>query len=199
MSDASTPKSFQLQRSSPAAIGILFAIAAAFLPLASSMFFFFLSLPLLLAAFVLAIVSLVRGGIAGGIILLIGIFFALPISFLSLISRSEILKTTTAARERVKKHELIAETPAAKYKANAEEAPESAPSATQPNLATPIALPPLPETVALTQSVSIDLPYGKTVLPAGTKIQLVSRNGETVQVRYMDADYEIPNSATDLK
>jgi hypothetical protein len=36
-------------------------------------------------------------------------------------------------------------------------------------------------------------------VPAGTKLHLVSRNGENVQIRYLDADYEIPISATDLK
>src|SRR5205823_9876766 len=99
MSEAAVaPKTFRLQKSSPAAIGILLAIGAALLPLLSSIFFFFFSLPFLIAAFVLAVVSLVRGGIAGGIILLMLIFFAFPISFVALVSRSEILKTTQAVR-----------------------------------------------------------------------------------------------------
>jgi hypothetical protein len=53
--------------------------------------------------------------------------------------------------------------------------------------------------LTITQSVSVQSPSGNVVLPAGTKIQLVARNGEKVQVRYAGGDYEIPISATDLK
>ena len=72
------------KESSLAAIGALCAIAAALLPLATSMFFLLFSLPLLLTAFVLAIMSLVRGRFTGGVILLIGVFFAfLGIAFIA--------------------------------------------------------------------------------------------------------------------
>ena len=54
-------------------------------------------------------------------------------------------------------------------------------------------------TLTLTQSISIQLPDGSVVLQAGTKMQIMARNGGNVQVRYMDAEYEIPISATDLK
>ncbi len=54
-------------------------------------------------------------------------------------------------------------------------------------------------TLTLTQSISIQLPSGNVVLQAGTKMQIVARNGGNVQVRYMDAEYEIPISATDLR
>ena len=57
----------------------------------------------------------------------------------------------------------------------------------------------LPQTVTLTQDVSIQLPKGNVVLRPGTTIQLIARNGANVQIRYMDANYEIPVSATDLK
>jgi hypothetical protein len=46
-------------------------------PLLQEVFFFFLSLPLLLAAFVLGMVSIARGKIARRILLLIGLLFAL--------------------------------------------------------------------------------------------------------------------------
>jgi undecaprenyl pyrophosphate phosphatase UppP len=55
------------------------------------MFFFLLSLPLLFAAFVLAIVSLVRGRVTGGICLLIGLFPAFMMAFVSLTERDKLL------------------------------------------------------------------------------------------------------------
>jgi hypothetical protein len=60
-------------------------------------------------------------------------------------------------------------------------------------------LQPPSDMLTITQSVSVQSPSGNVVLPAGTKIQLVARNGEKVQVRYAGGDYEIPISATDLK
>jgi hypothetical protein len=53
--------------------------------------------------------------------------------------------------------------------------------------------------VSITQSVSIRIPYGAATLPAGIKLEFVSRNGPEVRVRYMGAEYTIPVSATDLK
>src|SRR5437773_9221587 len=50
---------------SPAYTGGLCAVVAAFLPLANPRLFFLGSLPLLLTAFVLAIVSIVRGKVGG--------------------------------------------------------------------------------------------------------------------------------------
>jgi integral membrane sensor domain MASE1 len=55
------------------------------------MLFFLLSLPLLFAAFVLAIVSLVRGRVVGGICLLIGLFPALMMAFVTLTEREKLL------------------------------------------------------------------------------------------------------------
>src|SRR5437867_13433926 len=67
----------------PASIGGACALVAAFAPLVSPTLFFLLSLPLLFAAFVLAIVSLVRGRVTGGICLLIGLLPAFMMAFLS--------------------------------------------------------------------------------------------------------------------
>jgi hypothetical protein len=39
--------------------------------------------------------------------------------------------------------------------------------------------------VVLTQPVKIKMKYGETVLPAGTKLQVVSSDATTVQIRYM--------------
>jgi hypothetical protein len=51
-------------------------------------------------------------------------------------------------------------------------------------------------TLILKQPVSIQLPSGNVTLERGTQIQFLARNGENVRIRYMNADYEIPISAT---
>src|SRR5437016_6079396 len=75
----------------PASIGGVCALVAAFAPLVSPTFFFLLSLPLLFAALVLAIVSLVRGRVTGGICLLIGLFPAFIMAFVLVTEREKIL------------------------------------------------------------------------------------------------------------
>jgi hypothetical protein len=52
--------------------------------------------------------------------------------------------------------------------------------------------------VTLTQPVKIKIPYGETVLPRGLKLPVLSRNGQTVTVKYLDQTPAIPVSATDL-
>ena len=79
------------RESTPASIGGLCAIAAAFAPLLDQTLFFLISLPLLFAAFVLAIVSIARGKIGGGILLLIGLAFAFVCSIAALTDRDKIL------------------------------------------------------------------------------------------------------------
>src|SRR5206468_12373621 len=126
-------------------------------PLASPMFFFFFSLPFLIVAFVLAIISLVQQRIAGGIILMIGLFIAFPVAIVTMISATKARMEHAHAirQEREDQGKKRIKTLAAKHRAEneAEESKEPAPSAKQ-NLATPIALPPLPETIVLTQSIS---------------------------------------------
>ncbi|HUP80038.1 MAG TPA: endonuclease/exonuclease/phosphatase family protein [Pirellula sp.] len=56
-----------------------------------------------------------------------------------------------------------------------------------------------PQTVTLTQPVTIQIPYGKTVLPRGSRLQTVSRTNNSVVVRYLDGTYVIPMSSTDMK
>ncbi len=53
--------------------------------------------------------------------------------------------------------------------------------------------------VTITQSVSLPLPYGATVLPVGTQLEFISREGSDVRIRYAGREYAIPISATDLK
>ncbi len=53
--------------------------------------------------------------------------------------------------------------------------------------------------ITLTVAVTIPVDYGNSTLQAGSRLKLVSRNGEIVRIHYKDADYEIPVSATDLK
>jgi len=51
----------------------------------------------------------------------------------------------------------------------------------------------------LTQPVSVRVQYGLVGLAIGTKLQLLSRNGDHARVRYGDADYDIAIAATDLQ
>ncbi len=67
------------ERETTLTIGVACALIAAFGPLFSQTMLV-LSVPLLIAAFVLAIISMVKGRIAGGIALLMGTFIAGPIS-----------------------------------------------------------------------------------------------------------------------
>jgi endonuclease/exonuclease/phosphatase family metal-dependent hydrolase len=55
-----------------------------------------------------------------------------------------------------------------------------------------------PQFLTLTQPVRIKIPYGETILPRGLKLTVLSRNGETVTVKYLDETPTIPVSATDL-
>jgi hypothetical protein len=56
-----------------------------------------------------------------------------------------------------------------------------------------------PQFVTLTQPVKIKLLYGEAVLPRGLKLQVVSRSGQTVVVKYLEETAAIPISATDLQ
>ena len=56
-----------------------------------------------------------------------------------------------------------------------------------------------PKTVSITQSVSIPFTHGAVEVPAGTRLEVVSRDGSEVRIRYAGAEYVIPVSVTDLK
>ena len=53
--------------------------------------------------------------------------------------------------------------------------------------------------IMLTQPVSVQVQFGTVTLPAGTKLEFVSRAGGEVHVRYLNSEEMIPISATDLK
>ena len=79
--------------------------------------------------------------------------------------------------------------------------PQIQPPAT-PSIAAPLT--PIPtatphEFVTLTQPVTIQIPYGTTVLHPGMKLPIISRDALTVHVHYMDEVYAIPITSTDLK
>ena len=59
--------------------------------------------------------------------------------------------------------------------------------------------PPAQQFVTLMQPVKIKIPYGETVLPRGMKLPIVSRNAQTVIVKYMNQTPAIPISSTDLR
>ena len=56
-----------------------------------------------------------------------------------------------------------------------------------------------PQFVTLIQPLRIKITYGETVLPRGLKLAVLSRNGETVMVKYLEETLTIPVNATDLK
>lgn len=57
-----------------------------------------------------------------------------------------------------------------------------------------------PNVITITHDVSIHMKHGIVGLPAGKKLTLVARRGETVQVRDINgANYDIPIFATDLQ
>ena len=55
---------------------------------------------------------------------------------------------------------------------------------------------PQPKFITLVKPVTVS---NGVMLPAGTTVGFISRNGDNVRFHYGDSDYEIPLSATDLK
>jgi endonuclease/exonuclease/phosphatase family metal-dependent hydrolase len=49
------------------------------------------------------------------------------------------------------------------------------------------------------QPVRVKIPYGETVIPKGTKLPVVSRDGQTVRVDYLGEVQTVPVEATDLR
>ncbi len=69
---------------------------------------------------------------------------------------------------------------------------KTAPSTPQPT-ATP------EQFVTITRPVTVQVPYGTAVLQPGIRLPVLSRDSQTVDVRYMNAKYTIPMASTDLK
>jgi hypothetical protein len=67
-----------------------------------------------------------------------------------------------------------------------EATPAPAPTATPPQFAT------------ITQPVKIKIPYGETILPRGANVPILSRDAQTVTVKYMGGTYVVPITSTDL-
>src|SRR5204862_5423928 len=53
--------------------------------------------------------------------------------------------------------------------------------------------------VTITKPVAIQIPHGSTVLQPGTRLPILSRDSNSVDVRYLDSRYTIPISSTDLR
>jgi hypothetical protein len=70
------------------------------------------------------------------------------------------------------------------------------PKAIQQEQSSPGKLPPF---VTMTAPVKIKILYGETVIPAGSKLPIVSRDATTVTVSYLDGSYAVPISSTDLR
>jgi len=56
-----------------------------------------------------------------------------------------------------------------------------------------------PQFVTLTRPVTIQILYGQVTLQRGTKLPFVSRDSQSVTVRYMGEKYPVPISSTDLE
>ena len=82
--------------------------------------------------------------------------------------------------------------------ATAVAAPNPQPSTSPPPSAP--AVPAAPEQFAtITKPVAIQIPHGSTVLQPGTRLPILSRDSNSVDVRYLDSRYTIPISSTDLR
>jgi hypothetical protein len=56
-----------------------------------------------------------------------------------------------------------------------------------------------PQFVTVTKAVKIKILYGETMIPAGTKVRVLSHDAQTVTVNYLDGTYAIPISSTDFR
>ncbi len=72
----------------------------------------------------------------------------------------------------------------------------AAPTATAPTVESAT---PAQQFATLIQPVKIKIPYGETVLPRGTRLPVVTRDGPTVTVQYLGQPQIIPIASTDLR
>lgn len=56
-----------------------------------------------------------------------------------------------------------------------------------------------PQFVTITQPVKIKIPYGETILPRGATVPILSRDAQTVTVKYLGGPYVVPVGSTDLQ
>jgi hypothetical protein len=98
--------------------------------------------------------------------------------------------------ERLDSAPATAPTPAAPAQPSSPPAVNTTPS---PKPISSVPTPTSQQFATLLQPVKIKIPYGETVLPRGTRLPIVSRQGQTVVIQYMDGSYAIPISSTDLQ
>jgi len=81
--------------------------------------------------------------------------------------------------------------------------PPSSASVPSPTIAaaSPRIIPPQPQAqfVTVTRPVKIKILYGETMIPAGTRLRMVSHDAQTVTVSFLDGTYSIPISSTDFR
>lgn len=77
----------------------------------------------------------------------------------------------------------------------------SVPSPTIAPATPPIIPQPRPQSqfVTITKPVKIKILYGETMIPAGTRLRVVSHDTQTVTVSYLDGTYAIPIASTDFR
>ena len=80
-------------------------------------------------------------------------------------------------------------------------APKPAPPVLNASKAVPSPAAPAvtPTTVRIVRPVTIQIPYGQSVLPVGMQLPVVSRDAQSVRVKYMGATQTVPITSTDLK
>jgi hypothetical protein len=97
--------------------------------------------------------------------------------------------------------------PAATTEPGATPPPTTPPEATAAATATPEPMPspiptatpvPEPQIITITKAVPIQIPYGQIMLQPGTKLPFVSRDAQSVTIRYMGEKYNVPIGSTDL-
>ncbi len=76
-------------------------------------------------------------------------------------------------------------------------------AAPTPALATPAVIQPSPsaaeQTVVILEPVKIKIPYGETVLPRGMQLKLLSRDAQSVTVRYMETTVRLPLKSVEIR
>jgi hypothetical protein len=73
----------------------------------------------------------------------------------------------------------------------------ASPEATRAPL--PQATTPAARFVTITQPVTLQVPYGKAVLPRGMRVEVIATEPGYVTIRYMGASYKIPASSTNIQ
>ncbi len=56
-----------------------------------------------------------------------------------------------------------------------------------------------PATVTLLVPTRVKIPYGETVLPRGTKLEVIAQDAQSVTLRYLGNPVRVPRASTDLK